>query len=91
MQRGTEVIYDQNLQEVHRILPVFKDRPEKDRPDLLMFFSKQGTQYVQDAQGRKVDETRKDLEEILKLYPFSRFWKQQKLDFEKSVKVLKTS
>ena len=86
MQRGTEVVYDRNLQEVHRILPAFKEWPDNDRPDLLLFFSKQGTQYVRDAQERKVEETRKDLDEVLKLYPFSRFWKKQKLDFEKSVK-----
>lgn len=91
MQRGTEVPYDQNLQEVHRILPAFQDWPAKDRPDLLLFFSKQGTQYVKDAQQRKVEETRKDLEDISKLYPFSRFWKQQKLDFEKSVKASNAS
>ena len=85
IQRGTERIYQQNLQGVYRLLPVFKDAPVVETKDLFLFFSKPAAEFMKDFQGRKLKEAEEDLNQALELYPFSETWKERKKDFDANI------
>ena len=85
IQRGTQLIYSQNLQAVYGILAQLKEKPKEESADLVMFFAPPASQYLVDVEKRDLKSAESNLNQTLQLYPFSVFWKKQKNDFEKHV------
>ncbi|HEY5038864.1 MAG TPA: hypothetical protein VIJ93_07320, partial [bacterium] len=85
-QRGTESLYSQNFHAVYHLLPVFKNRTKTETSDLVLFFSKPASQFVLNAQKYKWPEAEEALNQVLRLYPFSSFWKSQKKDFDNALR-----
>ena len=83
IQRGTQLIYSQNLQAVYGILPQLKEKPKEESVDLVMFFAPSASQYLMDVQKMDLKSAEADLNQTLQLYPFSDFWMKQKSDFER--------
>ncbi len=82
-QNDTELVYQKGLQGVYRIHPAAKGgHPEV--LDLVLFFSKPASQFVKDVQRRQWEAAKEDLNQALALYPFSKFWKEQKNQFDRS-------
>ncbi len=86
IQEYTDLVYQQNLQGVYRILPQPRTAPAGGTLDLILFFSKPASQFVKDVQKHRWKEAEDDLKETLELYPFSAFWKRQKEQFDKAMK-----
>ncbi len=88
IQQDTEVVYQQGLQGVYRILssPTASHRAET--LDLILFFSKPASQFVKDVQRHQWGEAEENLNEALSLYPFSKFWEAQKDQFDQSMKAV---
>jgi hypothetical protein len=87
IQRGTEKMGFQTFQDVYHLLPALKPKATFETFDLVLFFSKPASRFVLDSQRRKWREAGEDLKEALELYPFSKTWKEQGKQFEKSVGV----
>lgn len=85
MQRGTALVYQSGLQGVYRILPALQTRAPAEVQDLVLFFSKPASQFILDVQKHRWQEAESDILETTRLYPFSRFWKGQRAQFEKQV------
>ena len=85
IQQDTELVYQQNLQGVYRVLPVPRPSHSAEIFDMILFFSKPASQFVKDAQRREWNKAENELNSVLGLYPFSKFWKEQKSQFERSV------
>jgi len=85
IQRGTELIYSQNLQGVYRLLPEMKKPLKAEKADLVLLFSPPVSQFFADVKKQDVKSTKEDLSQVVQLYSFSDFWKKQKKSFEKSV------
>jgi hypothetical protein len=84
IQKYTQLVYQKNLQGVYRILPT-PVAPALEIPDFVLFFSQPASQFVKDAQKQQWGEAGEDLKQVLKLYPFSKFWREQKSLFDKSM------
>jgi hypothetical protein len=85
IQRGTILVYGKNLQCVYHVMPSLWERPQRDIPDLALYFSQPASKYVLDRQKHNAAEAQQDMDEAAKLYPFSLFWKEQQAEFEKSL------
>jgi hypothetical protein len=88
IQKGTEAVFPEKFQGVYHILPAFKTAQVHETPDLITFFSQPVSRFVKNVQSRQWKDAENNLDEILKLYPYSEFWKEQKADFKKSVEAL---
>jgi hypothetical protein len=84
IQRGTQLMYSQNLQAVYG-LSQWQERPKSETVDLVLFFSPPASQFLKDVQKKDLQGAEENLNEAVKLYPFSDFWKKQKADFKKRV------
>lgn len=84
IQNNTELVYLQGLQGIYHILPSPASHPAGTL-DLVLFFSKPASQFVKDVQKQQWTTAGEDLRQALALYPFSKFWKQQKNQFDKAV------
>jgi hypothetical protein len=89
IQRNTEIVYQQNYRVVYRLLPAPKASGATEIFDLVLFFSKPASEFIKNAQGRQWQQAGENLNETLKLYPFSRFWKAQKDQFDKAMEDMK--
>jgi 4-amino-4-deoxy-L-arabinose transferase-like glycosyltransferase len=89
IQTYTEPVYASNLQAVYRILPGPKTKPGGEVPDLVLFFSGPASRFVREAQEGDLKAAGEDLREVLKLYPFSSYWKRQAERFEKALRGMK--
>jgi hypothetical protein len=85
IQRGTQLVYSQNLQAVYGLLPQFKPVPKDETLDLVMFFSFPATQFFKSVQKKDWAQAKVSVNEAIELYPFSAFWKKQKIGLEKSL------
>ncbi|HTA77861.1 MAG TPA: hypothetical protein VK791_11985, partial [bacterium] len=85
IQRGTQLMYSQNLQAVYGLLPQLKEKSKEESVDLVMFFAPSASQFLMDVEKRDLKNAQADLNQTLQLYPFSDFWKKQKSDFEKHI------
>jgi hypothetical protein len=85
IQRGTQLMYSQNLQAVYGLLPQLKEKPKEESVDLVMFFAPSASQYLMDIEKRDLKNAQDDLNRTVQLYPFSTFWKKQKTDFERHI------
>ncbi len=83
IQRGTQLMYSQNLQAVYGIVPPFKTKPKEESVDLVMFFAPSASQYLIDVEKGDLKSAQDELNQTLQLFPFSAFWKKLKSDFEK--------
>jgi hypothetical protein len=84
IQRGTQIMYSQNLQAVYGLLPQLRSKPKDETVDLILFFSPPASQFLVDLQKKDWVGAKDHLNQTLRLYPFSVFWKKQKTEFEKS-------
>ena len=85
IQKNTEIVYQQNYQVVYRLLSAPKASSPIEVFDLVLFFSKPASEFIKAAQSRQWKQAGESLNEALKLYPFSEFWKAQKAQFEKAM------
>ncbi|HTA76966.1 MAG TPA: glycosyltransferase family 39 protein [bacterium] len=85
IQRGTELMYSQNLQGVYGLLPELKKPLKDEKADLVLLFSPPVSQFFDDVKKQDMKTAEEDLNRVVQLYPFSSFWKKQKSSFEKSV------
>ncbi len=85
IQRGTQLMYSQNLQAVYGLLPQLKEKPKEESVDLVMFFAPSASQYLKDMEKRDFKNAQGDLNQTVQLYPFSVFWKKQRDDFKRHV------
>ncbi len=85
IQGNTEIIYQQNYQVVYHILSESRARNSSEIFDLVLFFSQPASEFIKDTQGRQWEQAGESLNEVLKLYPFSEFWKAQKVQFDKAI------
>lgn len=86
IQKDTELVYQKNLQGVYHIRPESGGATSNGMLDILLFFSKPASQFVKDIRRHQWTVAEEDLGEVLKLYPFSEFWKEQKQQFDKLMK-----
>ena len=82
IQRGTEAVYFENFQGVYRLLPGLKKSPSSEIPDILLCFSQPASEFIKNLRGQKIREAEESLNQVLKLYPFSKTWKKQQKEFE---------
>ncbi|HVZ80486.1 MAG TPA: glycosyltransferase family 39 protein [bacterium] len=78
IQRYTEPVHLEGLQGVYRLLPDPKDGPRPQALDLLLFFSGPASRFVKEVDRKQWLSAREDLDQAVRLYPFSGFWKEQK-------------
>jgi hypothetical protein len=86
IQQDTEAVYQQGLQGVYHVLSTPTVSRTSETLDLVLFFSNPASQFVKDVQRRQWGAAEDDLNETLGLYPFSKFWKEQKNQFDQSMK-----
>jgi hypothetical protein len=86
LQRGTDLVYSQNLQAVYKIREDWKEKPSPETPDLLALFSKPASEFMRQSQRGKWDDALDDLKETAKLYSFSSFWQDQLQELEQKLK-----
>jgi hypothetical protein len=85
IQGGTTLVYSVGFQSVHRLLPKIEKSPADETLDLLLFFSDPASKFVRAVQAKKWDEAKENLSKAVALYPFSKFWQNQKIKFEKAL------
>ncbi len=85
IQRGTELVYSQNLQAVYGLLPKFKAKPKEESLDLLLFFSAPASHFMTSLQKGDKKEAEAQLKAATELYSFSSFWKKQRAVFEREL------
>jgi hypothetical protein len=85
IQMNTEIVYQQNYQIVYHLLSSSKIKNPSEIFDLVLFFSKPASEFIKYAQSRQWKQAGESLNEALKLYPFSEFWKTQKAQFDKAM------
>lgn len=83
IQTRTDLVYSGDFQAVYRVRQQPKDKSMEEIPDLLTFFSKPATDFIGHMRKRQWVEAREGLDQVLRLYPFSGFWKNQKADFDR--------
>jgi hypothetical protein len=87
VQRDLDMVYLQGLQAVYKVRREPRiDNPQPETTDFLMLFSNPATQFLTDWQRHRWAEARRDMDEVLKLYPFSAYWKGQKAELDKVLK-----
>jgi hypothetical protein len=86
IQRGTTLVYQSGPQGVYQIRPELQDRGPSEIPDLVLMFSKPASHFIYDLQKHLWKEAGEEIQKTLELYPFSRFWKDQKAQFEKEAR-----
>jgi len=84
IQNDTDLVYQQGFQGVYRIRPTSKSA-SAEALDLVLFFSRPASQFVKEVQRHQWEAAGEDLNQTLALYPFSKFWKQQKNQFDQSL------
>ena len=84
VQRFAQLVYLENGRGLYRLLSSAAERPSSTETlDLLLFFSGPACRYMTDRQKQQWQAAQRDLEEVLQLYPFSAFWKAQKLELDR--------
>ncbi len=82
IQEGTRLVRQWGAQGVYQILPSLGPRPESETQDLILCFSKPAAHFIFHEQKHQVEEAENDIRQAVALYPFSRFWREQKERFE---------
>lgn len=83
IQRDTSLLYQSGAQGVYRIGPARPAAAKGEIQDLVLLFSKPAAHFIRDLQSRPGRQAEQDLDRTAALYPFSRFWKDQKTQFER--------
>ncbi len=85
IQRNTEIVYQRNYQVVYHLIPSSQTKNPTEIFDLVLFFSKPASEFIKNAQSHQWGKAEECLSAVLKLYPFSEFWKAQKAQFDKAM------
>ncbi len=85
IQQNTEIVYQRNYQIVYHLVPSSEVKNSPEVFDLILFFSKPASEFIKAAQGHQWEQAGESLNEALKLYPFSEFWRAQKTQFDKAM------
>jgi hypothetical protein len=83
IQRGTKLVYSQNLEAVYGLLSKFQRLPKDETMDLPMFFSAPGSRFMLSLQKNDNARAQESLNEAAQLYSFSPFWKKEKAAFQR--------
>ncbi|HTC20350.1 MAG TPA: hypothetical protein VK859_05865 [bacterium] len=89
IQKNTEIVYQENYRVVYHLLSAPRTGLSPEIFDLVLFFSKPASEFIKNAQSRQWQQAGENLNEALKLYPFSGFWKAQQAQFDKAMEGIK--